>query len=444
MKNPIAKLLGVLPPGARLVVGGTVVLGASAYVYMALVGYSLSTVGAARVTMLWTIVMSVGWGLFQPVELELTRLVAARKVAGHGALPAVRRMLLLAMAILVAVCGVLAVAARPIADQLFSGDRSLVVALAGGLAGLAVSSVARGALAGLGLFGPYGTQLAVDGGLRIGLAGVAAAVGLHSAMAFGLILFVSPLLASLIGLRDTLADRTPGPEVSWKQLTWASTRGPPSSCASVMLSQLVVNATVVCVRLLSPKHSEASDALVFAIGQAVVMARAPLFAYSALQASMVSALSGAAAAGNHAEFRKVLTRTTAIVAAMCIGGGLPVIVLGSRLNPLLFNAKDVLGPLDFVWLVFGTLCYVLATVFGQALMSSAQHRRQLVGWTAGSVALVAVALAPGDVGLRAELAYLAGSLVSAVLMLWSLYRAFPSRPAAVPSDRSAAEPLRTS
>ena len=47
MKNPIAKLLGVLPPGARLVVGGTVVLGASAYVYMALVGYSLSTVGAA-------------------------------------------------------------------------------------------------------------------------------------------------------------------------------------------------------------------------------------------------------------------------------------------------------------------------------------------------------------------------------------------------------------
>ncbi|ARF79922.1 hypothetical protein ACIG0C_14785 [Kitasatospora aureofaciens] len=440
MKNPIAKLLGVLPPGARLVVGGTVVLGASAYVYMALVGYSLSTVGAARVTMLWTIVMSVGWGLFQPVELELTRLVAARKVAGHGALPAVRRMLLLAMAILVAVCGVLAVAARPIADQLFSGDRSLVVALAGGLAGLAVSSVARGALAGLGLFGPYGTQLAVDGGLRIGLAGVAAAVGLHSAMAFGLILFVSPLLASLIGLRDTLADRTPGPEVSWKQLTG----GLGLLIASVMLSQLVVNATVVCVRLLSPKHSEASDALVFAIGQAVVMARAPLFAYSALQASMVSALSGAAAAGNHAEFRKVLTRTTAIVAAMCIGGGLPVIVLGSRLNPLLFNAKDVLGPLDFVWLVFGTLCYVLATVFGQALMSSAQHRRQLVGWTAGSVALVAVALAPGDVGLRAELAYLAGSLVSAVLMLWSLYRAFPSRPAAVPSDRSAAEPLRTS
>ncbi|MER7843169.1 hypothetical protein ABTZ03_04375 [Kitasatospora sp. NPDC096077] len=439
MKNPIAKLLGVLPPGARLVVGGTVVLGASAYVYMALVGYSLSTVGAARVTMLWTIVMSVGWGLFQPVELELTRLVAARKVAGHGALPAVRRMLLLAMGLLVAVCALLAVASRPIADQLFSGDRNLVIALAGGLAGLAVSSVARGALAGLGLFGPYGTQLAVDGGLRIGLAALAAACGLHSAVVFGLILFVSPLAASLIGLRDTLADRTPGPEVSWKQLT----SGLGLLIASVMLSQLVVNATVVCVRLLAPKHSEASDALVFAIGQAVVMARAPLFAYSALQASMVSALSGAAAAGNHAEFRKVLTRTTAIVAAMCIGGGLPVIVLGAKLNPLLFNAKDVLGPLDFLWLVFGTLCYVLATVFGQALMSSAQHRRQLVGWTAGSVALVAVALAPGDIGLRAELAYLAGSLVSAVLMLWSLYRAFPSRPA-VPTDRPAAEPLRTS
>ncbi|MFD7588177.1 hypothetical protein ACFV84_22425 [Kitasatospora sp. NPDC059811] len=444
MKNPIAKLLGVLPPGARLVVGGTVVLGASAYVYMALVGYSLGTAGAARVTMLWTIVMSVGWGLFQPVELELTRLVATRKVSGAGALPAVRRMLLLALAILAAACAVLAAAAGPIADQLFGGDRTLVVALAGGMAGLAVSSVSRGALAGLGLFGPYGTQLAVDGALRIGLAALTAVLGLHSALAFGLILVVAPVAASLIGLRGILADRAPGPEVSWRQLT----SGLGLLIGSVMLSQLVVNATVVCVRLLAPKHSEASDALVFALGQAVVMARVPLFAYSALQASMVSALSGATAAGDHAEFRKVLTRTTAIVAAMCIGGGLPVIALGAWLNPLLFNAKDLLNPLDFTWLVLGTLCYVLATVFGQALMSSAQHRRQLVGWTAGSVALVAVALSPGDVGLRAELAYLAGALISAVLMLWALYRAFPSSPAASGrsglDSRSAAEPLRTS
>ncbi|MGW6914409.1 hypothetical protein ACWGB8_11385 [Kitasatospora sp. NPDC054939] len=444
MKNPIAKLLGILPPGARLVVGGTVVLGASAYVYMALVGYSLGTAGAARVTMLWTIVMSVGWGLFQPVELELTRIVAARKVSGEGALPAVRRMLVFALGLLAAVCAALAVFAGPIADLLFGGDRSLVLALAGGMAGLAVSSVSRGALAGLGLFGPYGTQLAVDGALRIGLAALAAVAGLHSALAFGLILVVAPTLAALVGLRGILADRAPGPAVSLRELT----RGMGLLIASVLLSQLVVNATVVCVRLLAPKHSLASDALVFALGQAVVMARVPLFAYSALQASMVSALSGAAAAGDHGEFRKVLTRTTAVVTAMCIGGGLPVIVLGAWLNPLLFNAQDLLDPLDFTWLVLGTLFYVLATVFGQALMSSSQHRRQLVGWAAGSVALVGVALAPGAVGLRAELAYLAGAAVSAVLMLWSLYRALPTRSSAAglskprPDGHLADEPIR--
>ncbi|MCX4748466.1 hypothetical protein OG455_23620 [Kitasatospora sp. NBC_01287] len=436
MKNAIARLLGVLPPGARLVVGGTVTLGASAYVYMALVGYSLGTSNAARVTLLWTIVMSVGWGLFQPVELELTRLVAARKVAGEGSLPTVRRMLFFALAVLGLSFVVLAAAARPIADLVFGGDRSLVLALAGGLVGMALSSVSRGALAGLGLFRQYGSQLALDGGLRIGLAILVAMVGIHSALVFGLILLVAPVTASVVGLRSILADKAAGSAVRWRELI----SGMGFLIASVMLSQLVINACVVCVRLLAPRSSEASDALVFALGQAIVMARVPLFAYSALQASMVSALSGAAAAGDHGEFRKVLTRTTAVVAAMCIGCGLPVVLLGAWLNPLLFNAKHLLGPLDFAWLVLGTLFYLLATVFGQALMSSSQHRRQLLGWAAGSVALVCVALAPGNVGLRAELAYLAGATVSAVLMLWSLYRALPgSRSPAEPSGQLAEE-----
>ncbi|MFI6445571.1 hypothetical protein [Kitasatospora sp. NPDC050543] len=435
MKNPIAKILGALPPGVRLVISGTVVLGASAYVYMALVGYSLGTEGAARVTMLWTVVMSVGWGLFQPVELELTRIVAARRVAGHGSLPAVRRMLLLALGVLGAAMLVLAVAARPLADHLFKGDLTLVVGLGGALAGLAISSVSRGALAGLGNFGAYGLQLAVDGGLRIALAALVAVLGIHSALAFGLILVVAPLIAALVGLRSILADRVPGPAVAWRELT----QGLGLLIASVMLSQLVVNATAVSVRLFSPRSSLASDALVFALAQAVVLARVPLFAYSAIQASLVSSLSGAAAAGDHGEFRKVFTRTTAIVTAMCVGGGLPVIVLGSWLNPLLFNAEDLLNPLDFTWLVVGTLCYVLATVFGQALMSLEQHRRQLFGWALGSVALVCVTLAPGDIGTRAELGYLVGSAVSAAVMLWSLYRSLPSRPSSAQADETSAD-----
>ncbi|MFE2726631.1 lipopolysaccharide biosynthesis protein [Kitasatospora sp. NPDC059327] len=424
MTNPVAKLLGALPPGVRLVAGGTVVLGVSSYIFLALAGHSLDTTQVAGVSMLWTVVMSVGYGLFSPVELELTRLVAARDVAGHGPGPAVRRVLLVAAGVLVTVLAVIAAAARPIADRFFSGDLGLVAGLGGALVGLAVSSVARGALAGLGNFGAYGLQLAVDGGLRIGLAALIPLFGAHSAFAFALILVVAPLAASAIGMRGVLADRRGGPAPAWRDLV----TGLGLLTGSTLLAQLMVNAAVVSVGLLSPS----SKALIAALLNAVVLARVPLFAYAAIQASLVSSLSGAAAAGNHAEFRKVLLRTGGIVVLMSTAAGLPTVFLGPWAIRVFFKAQDVLGPVDFLWLALGTLCYMLATVFGQALLSLGRHQRQLLSWLAGSAVLVAVTLVPGDIATRVELAYLAGAAVSAAAMLWALARSLsaPARPVA--------------
>ncbi|MGV9265383.1 lipopolysaccharide biosynthesis protein [Kitasatospora sp. NPDC003701] len=424
MTNPVAKLLGALPPGVRLVAGGTVVLGVSSYIFLALAGHSLDTTQVAGVSMLWTVVMSVGYGLFSPVELELTRLVAARDVAGQGPGPAIRRVLLVTAGVLVAVLAVIAAAARPIADRFFDGDLGLVAGLGGALVGLAVSSVARGALAGLGNFGAYGMQLAVDGGLRIGLAALIPLFGAHSAFAFALILVVSPLAASAIGMRSVLADRRGGPAPVWRDVV----TGLGLLTGSTLLAQLMVNAAVVSVGLLSPS----SKALIAALLNAVVLARVPLFAYAAIQASLVSSLSGAAAAGHHAEFRKVLLRTGGIVVLMCTAAGLPTVLLGPWAIRLFFKAQDVLGPVDFLWLSLGTLCYMLATVFGQALLSLGRHQRQLLSWLAGSAVLVAVTLAPGDIATRVELAYLAGAAVSAAAMLWALARSLsaPARPEA--------------
>ncbi|MFG2818809.1 lipopolysaccharide biosynthesis protein [Kitasatospora sp. NPDC048365] len=433
MANPIAKVFAALPPGVRLILGGTVVLGASSYIYLALAGYSLDATDVAGVSVLWTVVMSVGYGLFTPVELELNRIVSARDVEGHGPLPAVRRVALFTAGVLTLVLALVAAFARPLADRLFSGDLGLVLGLGGAMVGLAVSSVVRGVLAGLGLFRPYGTQLAVDGGLRIGLAALLPLAGLHSALAFSLILVVAPLAASLIGLRQVLADRRGGPAPAWGGVS----RGVGLLIGSTLLSQLMVNAAVVSVKLLSPDDV----VLVGALLSAVVLARVPLFAYAAIQASLVSTLSGSAAAGDHGEFRRTLLRTTAVVGLMCTAAGVPTVVLGPWLIQLLFNAGPALGCLDFLWLVLGTLCFMLATVFGQALLSLGRHQQQLLSWLAGTAVLVLVTLGPGDVGTRAELGYLAGAAVSAAGMLWSLFRSLPAgRPSAVAAPAPAEGP----
>lgn len=426
-----AKLLGALPPGVRLVVGGTVVLGASSYIFLALAGHSLDTDQVAGVSVLWTVVMSVGYGLFSPVELELTRLVAARDAAGHGPLPAVRKVLLLTLGVLAVVLLAILSAAQPIADRLFGGDRGLVLGLGGALVGLAISSVVRGALAGLGNFRAYGAQLAVDGGLRILFGAMVPIFGLHSALAFSLILVVAPLAASVIGLRSVLGDRRGGPAPAWREVT----RGLVLLTGSTLLAQLMVNAAVVNVKLLSPS----STALVAALLNAVVLARVPLFAYAAIQASLVSALSGAAAVGNHREFRKVLSRTAAIVMLMCAVAGVPTVLLGPWLIQVLFKAQPVLGSLDFLWLVLGTLCYMLATVFGQALLSLGRHQRQLFSWLLGTVLMVVVTLVPGDIATRVEVGYLVGAAASAAAMLWSLFRSLSEQPAVPGEERSAVD-----
>ncbi|MFB7472179.1 hypothetical protein [Kitasatospora sp. NPDC056184] len=428
MTNPVSKLLGALPPGVRLVLGGTVVLGASSYIFLALAGHSLDTDQVAGVNVLWTLVMSVGYGLFTPVELELNRLVSARDVAGNGPGPAIRRILLATVAVLVVVLAGVAVAARPIADRFFDGSLGLVAGLGGAMVGLAISSVARGALAGLGHFGAYGLQLAVDGGLRIGLAALIPLFGVHSPTAFALILVVAPLSASLIGMRKVIADRRGGPAPAWRDVT----AGLGLLTASMLLSQLMVNAVVVSVSGLSPS----SKALIAALANAVVLARVPLFAYAAIQASLVSSLSGAAAAGNQAEFRRMLLRTGGIVVAMCTAAGVPTVLLGPWAVQVLFKAQDVLGATDFLWLVLGTLCFMLATVFGQALLSLGRHQRQLFAWLAGTAVLVAVVLVPGDIATRAELSYLAGAGVSAAAMLWALARSMAAPAAAVAEQRA--------
>jgi hypothetical protein len=76
--------------------------------------------------------------------------------------------------------------------------------------------------------------------------------------------------------------------------------------------------------------------------------------------------------------------------------------------------------MDFFWLSIGTVAYLLATVVGQAVIARGYHRRQLLGWVLGTLALLAVTCLPGDAALRVEAAYAVGPLVVLAAMLLAL------------------------
>ncbi|MGW1175600.1 lipopolysaccharide biosynthesis protein [Kitasatospora sp. NPDC002543] len=416
MKNALTKVAAALPPGTLAVAGGTVVLGAASYIHLGVAGHSLSVDDMANVSLLWTIVMSVGIGVFFPIEQELTRIVAARAALGHGAAPVLRRATLLTAGILGVVLAALAAGSGPIARSMFHGDRSLVLALGGAFTGMAVCYLTRGVLAGLGRFGAYGTQLGLDGGLRIGLAFACGVAGVHSALAFSLILAVAPIIATIVTLPPLLRAVKPGEQVGWSELC----SGLGLLICSTLLSQVVVNAAVVSTKLLAPTDS----ALIAALLNALVLARVPLFVFGSLQASLLSGLSAAIAVGDRAAFTGMLKKIGAVVGALGVLGGIPAVALGPWLIQVLFGAKPVLGCLDFFWLSAGTVAYMFAMVLGQALMVFKRHNLQLLCWAVGTVVLAGVTFMPGEVSTRVVIAYTAGSVATVLGMLAVLRQSF--------------------
>ncbi|MFB7466570.1 lipopolysaccharide biosynthesis protein [Streptomyces sp. NPDC056224] len=422
MRTLLNKLTAALPPGTVAVAGGTVVLGAASYVHLGVAGHSLAEQDMANVSVLWTIVMSIGIGVFFPIEQELTRIVSARVVLGQGTAPVLRRATLLTGAILGATLLVLGLGAGPIADLLFQGDRALVAALGGAFTGMAVCYLTRGVLAGLGRFPAYGTQLAVDGGLRIVLAFGCALLGLHSALAFSLVLALAPVAATLVTLPALLRAVGPGAPIAWRELY----SGLGLLVCATLLSQAVVNAAVVSTKLLAPTDS----VLIAALLSALVLARVPLFVFGSLQASLLSGLTAAFTAGDRAAFWAMLRRIAMVVGALGLLGGVPATVLGPWLIEVLFGAKPRLGCFDFFLMSAGTVAYMFAMVLGQALMVFKRHNLQLLCWAFGTGVLLGITLIPGDVALRVIVAYALGSVATVLAMLAALRLSFPGAAAA--------------
>ena len=418
----LSRLSGLLPPGTVAVGAGLAVLGAASYVHIAVASHALSKAHNSAFAVVWSIVFTVGLGLFLPIEQEITRIVVSRRGGGRGIAPVYRRGATLALGLLVVTCLILVAVAGPVSNRLFGGDKSLLIAMAGGFAGLAVAHPTRGVLAGTGRFGAYGLQLGVDGGLRIVLAAVLGLAGVHSALMFGLILAVAPVISVLVTAGPVRSALSQGPPLPWPEFG----RGVAPLMVSTLLAQLVVNVAVVNVKLL-----DAGDvALAGALLSALVLVRIPLFVFASLQASLLTGLSTSAAAGDRAGFRHLLLRACAIVTGLAFLGAVPTIIFGPWLLRVFFNTAEVLNRLDFAILSAGTAAYLLAQVLGQGAISLGHHRDQTYAWLTGTLALIVITVLPGSVSLRVEGGYAGGSVVVAVVLAIAV-----ARRAAKPSGR---------
>jgi O-antigen/teichoic acid export membrane protein len=427
---------GRLPTGTLPVGAGLVVLGVTSYGFLGIAARSLDAVSFAELSVVWTVLFTLGPGVFLPLEQETAKRLAVIRQP-RSARQLVRRALWVSAALLVVVTTLTIIALAFLGDRLIGPDVDLWLAMIAANSVLTLVHCSRGWLAGTDRFGHYGTQLALDGTLRMAGAAVLLAVGCRSVSWYGWVLFGAQLVAVLAtvwharrqgdsaplttgGNRHADADE-PDPEVASMPVL---ARSIGLLVTATLASQLVVNAGPVAVKALAAPTDVAAGHFLTTL----IIARIPLFLFSALQASLLPGLARLVAAGSVAGVVHSLRRISMLLALLGIGLSALLAVAGPTLTGLIFGPSYRAERAPLVVLALGCTIYMLSSVLAQALLAVHATASVALGWWLGVLVFAGCLTIGLSLPLRVSLALLVGAAAAGGYFGWSLRRRLHAHP----------------
>jgi O-antigen/teichoic acid export membrane protein len=398
-----------VPEGTFAVGAGLMIAGLTAYGFQIVSFRALPKGDYTALNGLWVLVFVTAPGFFLPLEQEVGRALADRRVRGVGGRPLVRRAGLLG-SLLTAALILLSFALGPfLIDDIFHGRSLLILCFAIALVTYAFQHLTRGTLSGNGRFGPYGQVFGVEGILRLLPTIVLWVTGVDDPVYYGLCLAIPPVLASAWALRNQRGLLQPGPDAPYSEL---STSLGYLFVGSVLAQALGYAAFLTATVLATDSQRDAvAD---FIVG--LFLARIPILLFQAVQAALLPKLAGLAGAGRHDDFRSGLRKLVGVVIGIGVTGVVAGFTLGPWAGGILFGDKFTLGHNDLALLAAGSGAFILALTLAQALIALMGHARAAAAWVLGIAAFAVVTAIGNDLFLRVELAFLAGSLVAAATM----------------------------
>jgi O-antigen/teichoic acid export membrane protein len=408
-----AKKLPV-PEGTWAIGAGLLIVGLSAYGFQILAAKRLSSSDYDSLNVLWALVFVFSPGLFQPLEQEVGRAVAARRARGEGGGPVVRRAALLGAFLALSVAVACAIGYRPIVDDLFDGRDILIVGLFIAIAFYYVAFITRGTLSGNGRFGAYGLMHGSEGTVRILGCIVLFAIGTNTVGPWSIALAAPPLFAVLVSLRGQHDLLLPGPDAPYSELSGALAW----LLLGSVLAQLLSYASVFGVtHLATASQKDISSHFITGL----FIARVPLLMFQAVQAALLPKLAGLASEGKHDDFRIGMRQLIAVVVGLCLSGTAAATLIGPWAGKKLFAAKWDLGNRDMFLLTLAATAFILALTMGQGLIALKAYKQNAFGWIVGIVAFVVAVALGHDLILRNELGFLAGGAAAAAVMAALLF-----------------------
>jgi O-antigen/teichoic acid export membrane protein len=394
------------------------------FAYFSLASHSLAEDEYGRITLLWSAMFITVSVLYRPVEQLLSRTIADHDARGITGTEHLRIAATIQLALGVAFAVVALALRGPIEDDLFAGSSTLYWVLVVGVLAYAASYFARGYLAGHHLFPLYGGLVLMEASSRC-LFALAVAVGIaegQSAVALGMaaapivsLAVVPPALARRIAPQAS-SEPEPEPEPAEPQFTLARGTGFAAAVLLVMLcEQTFLNAGPLLVKATADSGGAALAGFTFNV---LLIARAPLQLFQAVQTSILPHLTRLRASGDTDPFARSVNLTLAAIAGFAGIVALVMLAAGPQVMDLLFGGDFDYERGGLVLVAIGMGLYLSAATLNQALLAHARASHSAACWVtcAAAFVLFLVLVEFDDRVLQVEVAFtgaaalLAGSL----------------------------------
>ncbi len=415
---------------ASLLSIGVGITGLITYLYFAIASHELSRDQYGQVAVLWSAVFIVVSVLQRPVEQLLSRTVSEN--LAHD-VPIGRTVRVAATIQLGVALGfdVVALALRtPIQDHLLDGNSTLYWIGVAAITAYGASYFARGFLAGSHRLTIYALQIISESVARTAFP-LAVALGIASgqtAVALGIV--AAPTLSLIVVpfafLRRFGGEEARRPEPSTESAPAAPTdeftlaRGGRFAAGVflIMLSeQTFLNAGVLQTNATA---DAAAAGFVFNI---LMIARAPLQLFQAVQTSLLPHLTTLGSRGDEKDFRASIRVTLVAIAGFAGLVTLAMVIAGPQLMQIAFGKKHSYDRADLVVVAVGMGLYLSAATLNQAALARGQVRRASFCWIGCAIAFVVWNVVPivASEVTRVVVGYLGAAALLCSLLYW-LYR----------------------
>ncbi len=430
-----------------MLTAGIASTGVLSFLYLALASHELSATDYGHVSLLWSITFVILSVIYRPIEQLLSRTIAerrARGIAGHS----LRTPALIQAAFALLFLVVALILRTTIEDDLFGGSSALYWVLVIAVLAYAGSYFARGWLAGHERFAGYGGLVLLESTSRF-LFAVAAVVGITSgqtAIAIGIAVapFVSMVVVPFaigrmargqapvggadaaaalhdVAVLDAAGEGPAHAEIEEASADLSLRHGTSFAVAvfAIMLAeQTLMNASVLIV-----EHTSGPELAGF-VFNVLLIVRAPLQLFQAVQTSILPHLTALDARENAEAFARAIRTTVLAIAAFAGACALALLAIGPWAMELLLGDKGFdyeRGGLVLVALGMGF--HLVAGTLNQAALARRRAPLAAVAWLLSAVLFVAWVASPivSDEVLRVETGYFGAALILSCL-LFGLYR----------------------